>query len=339
MRRFSHYMADMFQNVSLTPPVEPMLAQAVPRLPGPGALPGGTVYEPKYDGYRLLVFAGPDGEVFLQSRNGRDLTNGFPEIAEAAAALGEDVVLDGEAVIYSEGRFDFPALQQRLNRRPGAVAQLARAQPAHLVAFDLIQHAGTEMIAWPYEQRRASLESLFQSHSLEAPWALTPSTTDRTQAEEWLRDWSTVGVEGLVAKGVAQHYECGRRRWQKYRFRESAEAIVAAVTGTLTHPRTLLLGRYTNQGLLRLVARSTPLPSHLRTELSGLLSPGGADHPWQGVRFSTSWGNREPLSFTTVAPELVVEFQGDTAVDRGAWRHPVRIQRIRTDLTPDDVRR
>ncbi len=123
-----------------------MLAQAVQELPGPGALPGGTVWEPKWDGFRLLVFACADGEVFLQSRNGRDLTAAFPEITQAAAALGEDVVIDGEAVIFAEGRLGFPALQQRMNRRPASVARLAREQPAHLVALDLLQHAGTEML-------------------------------------------------------------------------------------------------------------------------------------------------------------------------------------------------
>jgi ATP-dependent DNA ligase len=323
--------------MSLAPPVEPMLARAVPRLPEPAALPGGTVLEPKYDGFRLLVFAGADGDVFLQSRNGSDLTRAFPEIADAAAALGEDVVIDGEAVIYMGGKLDFSALQQRMNRRPRTVALLAREQPAHLAAFDLLQHAGTEMLAWPYAERRAALESLFQGHG-QAPWALTPSTTDRVLARQWLAEWTAVGVEGLVIKGLSQTYQPGRRGWLKYRTRSTAEAVIGAVTGSLIRPETVLLGRYTSDGRFLLVARSTPLGPRLRAELGGgLLAPAGADHPWHDVHFTSHWGCREPLTFTPVAPQLVAEFQGDTAVDRGRWRHPVNLHRLRIDIAPDDI--
>ncbi|MGW7356252.1 ATP-dependent DNA ligase [Streptomyces sp. NPDC054802] len=320
----------------MVPPVEPMLARAVPRLPGPSALPGCTVFEPKYDGFRLLVFAGAE-RVFLQSRNGRDLTEAFPEITEAASALGEDVVLDGEAVIYREGRLDFGALQQRTNRRPSAVAELARREPAHFIAFDLLHHAGADMLEWPYRERRAALESLFQGHTLEAPWALTPTTNDVDQAEQWMRQWAQAGVEGIVAKGAAQPYRPGRRGWQKYRSRDTAEALIGAVTGTLTRPETVLLGRYTSDGELRLVARSTPAPPALRDQLSDQLHPGGPDHPWREMRISSHWGSRTPLDFTCVQPELIAEFHGDTAIDRGRWRHPVRLHRLRPDLTPDDL--
>lgn len=201
-----------FLYMTLVPPVEPMQARAVPQPPEPGALPE-MVFEPKYDGLRMLVFAQPDGEVFLQSLDGDDLTGSFPEIADAAAALGEDVVIDGEAVIRTSGRLDSGALQQRLNTRPPALARLVRARPAHLVAFDLLQHAGTEMLTWPYRERRAALRSLFQGHGLTAPWALTPSTADRAQAEKWLAESSATGVDGLVIKSLTQPYQLGRRGW------------------------------------------------------------------------------------------------------------------------------
>lgn len=320
----------------LVPPVEPMLSRAVPRLPGARALPGGTVFEPKYDGYRLLVFARA-GEVFLQSRNGKDLTAGFPEIAEAALALGEDVVLDGEAVIYREGRLDFGALQQRTSGSARSVARLVLEEPAHLIAFDLLHHAGADLLTWPYRQRRAALESLFQGHGLCAPWALTPTTADPVQAREWMRQWARVGVEGVVAKGQEQPYQPGRRGWQKYRSRDTAEAVIGAVTGTLARPETVLLGRYTPDGELRLVARSTPVPAALRQELGDRLRRASTDHPWRGMRISSHWGSRDPLDFTCVQPDLVAEFHGDTAVDRGRWRHPVRLHRLRTDLTADEI--
>ncbi|MEJ8632087.1 ATP-dependent DNA ligase [Streptomyces sp. MS2.AVA.5] len=313
-----------------------MAAQALARLPALGVLPGGMVFEPKYDGYRLLVFV-HGGEVFLQSRNLRDLTGAFPEIAEAAAALGEDVVLDGEVVIHTGGRLNFSALQHRLNRRPATAARLAVEQPAHFIAFDLLEHQGTNMMTWPYAERRAVLESFFQGHGLHSPWQLTPATTDRDLAEQWLTEWGGLGVEGVVAKGSEQPYLAGQRRWFKIRARDTAEAIVGAVTGPVSSPNTLLLGRYTRAGRLRLVARTTPLPLALRNEIGPLLTPAGPSHPWWSMRLTVTWGNRELLAFTCVKPELVVEFLADTAIDSGRWRHPVRTQRPRTDLGPADI--
>ncbi|WNO76857.1 RNA ligase family protein [Streptomyces sp. AM8-1-1] len=294
------------------------------------------VFEPKYDGYRMLVFA-HGGEVFLQSRNLRDLTRAFPEIAEAAAALGEDVVLDGEVVIHTGGSLDFSALQQRLNRHPSTAVRLAVEQPAHFIAFDMLEHAGTDMLSWPFAERRAALESFFQRHALHAPWQLTPATTDRDLAEQWLTEWGGLGVEGVVAKGAQQPYLAGQRRWFKIRARDTAEAIVGAVTGPITRPNTLLVGRYTRGGRLRLVARSTPLSLSLRDEIGRLTTPTGPEHPWWGMRLTVAWGSREPLSFTCVAPELVVEFLGDTAIDSGRWRHAVWVQRTRPDLAPGDI--
>ncbi|MEJ8639772.1 hypothetical protein [Streptomyces sp. MS2.AVA.5] len=108
-------------------------------------------------------------------------------------------------------------------------------------------------------------------------------------------------------------------------------------TGPVARPNMLLLGRYTRGGRLRLVVRSTPLPLALRDEIGPLLTPAGPGHPWWKMRLTVSWGSREPLSFTCVEPEIVVEFLGDTAVDAGRWRHAVRAQRPRSDLTAEDV--
>ncbi|MCX4586351.1 hypothetical protein [Streptomyces sp. NBC_01481] len=166
-------------------------------------------------------------------------------------------------------------------------------------AFDLLQHASTELLTWSYAERRAALESVFQGHGLQAPWALTPSTSDRALAEEWLTEWTAVGVEGLVIKGLDQTYQPGRRGWLKYRTRNTAEAVIGAVTGSVIRPETVLLGRYTTDGRFLLVARSTPLAPRLRAELGGgLLTPAGADHPWHDVHFTSHWGSREPLAFT-----------------------------------------
>ncbi|MGP3947309.1 ATP-dependent DNA ligase [Streptomyces sp. 7N604] len=322
--------------MALIPPIEPMLAKATDTLPVPRALPGGIALEPKYDGFRLLVFHSA-GTTQLQSRSGNDLSTAFPEITEAAAALPEEVVLDGEAVILMEGRLQFGALQQRVNRPLATTRHLAHLQPAHYLAFDLLQRGTAELLHEPYRARRAALEDLFATHDLGAPWTLTPVTDDRELAEQWLTLWGPVGVEGVVAKGWDQAYHPGRRGWIKVRAKETSEAITGAVTGPVTAPLTLLLGRYDTDGILRLAARSTPLTASLRSELGRLLTAGGPGHPWADVHITASWSSREPLEFTPVEPEHVVEFHGDTAVDAGRWRHAVRPLRLRTDIAPADV--
>jgi ATP-dependent DNA ligase len=252
-------------------PIEPMLARAVDRLPPSGALPGGVVFEPKWDGYRMLISTRGD-RVRLWSRRGTPLGAAFPEITRAAAELGEEVVLDGEVVIFLEGRLDFGALQRRLGRRLGETARLARVEPAHFIAFDLLHRGQTSLLDRPYRARRAALEQLFAEYRLAAPWALSPSTSDRRQAQEWLTYWSAVGVEGVVCKGAGQRYEPGRG-WLKVRSGRSTEAVLGAVTGRLEKPRTVLLGRYDGGGRLRLVARSAPLAAELGRGIGRLLAP------------------------------------------------------------------
>ncbi|MDO0936487.1 hypothetical protein QQY66_34070 [Streptomyces sp. DG2A-72] len=119
--------------------------------------------------------------------------------------------------------------------------------------------------------------------------------------------------------------------------RDSTEAIVGAITGTLRRPQAALLGRYNQDGVLRLVARSTPLHSEAARRLALHLTAAGRGHPWDGVRFTTSWGSRTPLDVVLIEPELVAEIYVDTEQDRGVWRHPVRFARLREDMAPGDV--
>jgi ATP-dependent DNA ligase len=327
----------------LTPPITPMLARASDTLPPVGRVRD-ALYQPKVDGYRVLLFVRQQ-KVFLQSREGKDLTGAFPEVAEAGGILGEDAVLDGELVTHrTEKRgeeeivlLDFAALQSRARRRGDSARNAARKQPAHVVLFDVLEAAGEVLMNRPYRERLAILEDLF-AHRIGPPWTLVTSTSDRAAAARWLNpEWGPAGIEGVVVKSADGTYRPGERGWTKVRAFETAEGVVAGVTGPPRAPGTLLLGRYDVDGDLRLIARTTPIPPAGRRELGAVLAPVLPGHPWQGVRFSAGWRTRDALVWTPVAPEVVAEFRGDTAVDRGRYRHPVRYLRMRADLAPGDL--
>ncbi|MEV2255943.1 ATP-dependent DNA ligase [Streptomyces sp. NPDC050147] len=207
------------------------------------------------------------------------------------------------------------------------------------VAFDILQaDEGQPLLRTPYGERRTRLERLFTEHQLASPWTLCPETTDEALAQEWLASWTEVpGIEGLVVRGSRQHYLPGARALIKVRRRDTTEAIIGAITGTPSHPRSLVLGRLDQHGKLRSVGRSTALRADAVRQLSGQLMAAGPDHPWKGVRFTASWGSRTPLDVVLVEPDLVAEITVDTARERGAWRHPVRFARIRAELHPMHV--
>ncbi|MEU0139662.1 ATP-dependent DNA ligase [Streptomyces albidoflavus] len=312
-----------------------MAAEARATLP-PEGRPGSMFWQQKLDGYRVIVYFRA-GKLYLQSRSGADLTPHFPELQDAAADIGDDLVLDGELVVLLEGRLDFAALQQRARLAGFRARSAALDRPAHVVAFDLLEADGEELLAMPYRERWGRLETLFKERRLAGRWTLVGSTLHRQEALAWMDPaWGRVGIEGVVAKPAAGRYRPGKGGWWKVRSRQTAEAIVGAVTGPVPAPDTLLLGRYDAAGRLRMVARTKPLSATVRRELGELLTPAGPDHPWTGVQFSSAWGARTPLVHAPVEPAFVAEFAGDTSVDdAGRYRHPVDYVRLRDDLTPD----
>ncbi|MGQ4383620.1 ATP-dependent DNA ligase [Streptomyces sp. SAS_270] len=292
--------------------------------------------EPKWDGYRALLGRWPGDRVLIRSRRGGNLTLAFPEIVAAASQLPDDTALDGELVVWERDRLSFERLQQRAHRRAATAVRAAQQWPAHFVAFDLLR-AGTDLTAQPYRARRAALEQLFADHRLQAPWTLCPSTTDPKQATEWL-EWSAVGLEGVVFKRLDQRYLPGFRAWRKYRSRHTTEAVIGAVTGAPTAPTTALLGRFDADGRLQYAGRTTVLNLAVRQTLAAELQQGGPAHPWMGWTFSASWGSQEQLAVRLVEPVVVAEVAVDVSLDAaGRWRHPVRLERVRNDLTPGDV--
>ncbi|MGW1641536.1 ATP-dependent DNA ligase [Streptomyces lavendulae] len=208
-------------------------------------------------------------------------------------------------------------------------------------AFDLLQQDGQELLARPYDERRAQLENLFSEHALTAPWTLVPQTTDLAKAREWLESWTDVsGVEGILVKPLNGRYQAGYRGWTKIRRRDTAEAIVGAITGTLARPQLLVLGRHDTDGRLRPVGRTVPLRPDAARQVAEHLTPAAPGHPWTGARFSATWGSRDVLDTTLVHPALVAEVSADRAIDHGGvYRHPLRFQRLRLDIEVQDVPR
>ena len=324
----------------LRPPVEPMLAQARETLPAPGVLAGQLVYQPKWDGYRTLLFTPSPAvrSVRLQTRRGSLIESRFPDLVRAAAVIPDGWVLDGELIVWSGGAVSFADLQRRANASTRSAAALAEHLPAHIVIFDALQAGGVELLDQPYSRRRQQLEDLFAEHALADPWVLCPQTTDQATAQEWLTSWTDIaGIEGLVIRGNEQRYRPGARALIKVRRRTTAEAIIGGITGTLRRPSSLMLGRLDQAGTLRVVGRSTPIHPDTARLAAEQLTPAGEGHPWEGRRFTASWGSRAPLDVTLVDPTTVAEIAADTAQDRGVWRHPVRVVRLRLDMTAADV--
>ncbi|MEU8226181.1 ATP-dependent DNA ligase [Kribbella sp. NPDC048915] len=318
----------------LTGPVALELARAVEQLPGEHAMPGGSRFELKWDGFRAGAVC-VAGEVRLWSRNGKDFTAKFPDVQAALQAqVDVDCVLDGELVVWDGARLDFDALQQRMVNTAATVRRrLAPAQPASLVVFDVLAVDSVDVRPMRWTARRTRLEEL--AKRWRPPLQLSPTTADIAEAQEWLEAFKTSGVEGLVVKGATTRYQPGRRDWVKWKTRDTIEAIIGAVTGSLRHPELLVVGRYRGKEL-EVVGRTVQLHDDQAAAIGKLLKPAGARHPWPD-QISTHWGRGSKTSIVKVRPAVVVEVAADAALQAGHYRHPLRLVRHRSDLDPSDV--
>lgn len=318
----------------MRPPVPLALAKAVSRIPPENALPGGCLYEPKWDGFRLALLTEDDG-VSLWSRQGKNLSRYFPELVAAAnKQIPPGFLIDGEAVIWSEGRLDFDALQQRMTASKTNLAPLAVERPASFAAFDLLTAAHYDTRGVPLSQRRELLEAL--SSEWDAPLALSPTTRDKKLAEQWFAEMPATGIEGLVVKGASQLYEGGQRQWLKVKHRDVIDVVCGAVIGSRTEPTAIVAGLPLREELV-IVGRSTALSTKTARVLAQHLSPPASNHPWpeqisHGAldRFSKDKG---PVALTLVEP-IVVEVAADVAWSGRSFRHPLRFRRVRPELQP-----
>src|SRR5437762_5023264 len=228
------------------PPVAPMLARSVPRIPD-----GALSFEPKWDGFRSIIFRDGD-EVEIGSRNGKPMTRYFPEIVAAVkASLPERCVVDGEIVVVVGERLEFEVLQQRIHPATSRVNRLAKETPASFIAFDILARDDEDYTTRPFAQRRELLVAALAG--ARPPIHLTPATTDHRLAEQWFEQFEGAGLDGIVAKPLAGTYEPDRRVMFKIKHERTADCVVA---GYRTHKSSeeaigsLLLGLYRDTGQL-----------------------------------------------------------------------------------------
>ncbi|MFI9060866.1 ATP-dependent DNA ligase [Streptomyces sp. NPDC053429] len=299
------------------------LAATVRTLP----LAAGLAYEPKFDGHRLVILRTADA-VVLQARSGRIVTSAFPDLALAAQRLPAGTVLDGEVVVWHEGRTDFALVQRRAAATAARAPLLAQSLPASYAAFDVLELAGVDVRGRPYERRRALLVDLLAP--LGPPLQPVPMTTDPELAATWFETLPASGIEGLVVKRLDQAYPAGRRAWQKLRHTDVRDAAVIGYTGTPRRPAALVL-LVPGDDEAPLV--SSPLSAPLRRELAEALAARTDDAPTApspaGTAPSptvTAVGLGE-VAYRPLDPPLSAE------VRHTSLRHPPpEVLRLRTDL-------
>ena len=335
----------------IAPPIEPMLAKLTDELPPEG----GFLFEPKWDGFRAIVFRG-GGELFIQSRDLRPLDRYFPELHEALVdGLPDGCVVDGEIVIATPDGLDFDALQTRLHPAASRVAKLAREIPASFVAFDVLAAGGADLREAPQEERRARLERL--AGGALAPIHLTPMTRDRTVAAEWLDRFEGAGLDGVMAKPLDGTYQPGKRAMLKIKHARTADCVVAGFRWHKAGPGelvgSLLLGLYDDHGRLHHVGVTSAFTMATRRALAQELAPlrehALDDHPWrewaEAMEGGTTrmpggqsrWSAGKDLSWEPLRVERVCEVKYDH-MQGDRFRHAAVFGRWRPDRQPRDCR-
>ncbi len=307
----------------LKPPVKPQLAKSARELP----LGDDWCYEPKFDGFRTIVFREGD-DVQLQSRNGRPMNRYFPDVVEQVLELpGDRLVLDGEMIVVVDGMQEFDLLSQRIHPAASRVERLREETPAGLVAFDLLAEGDELLCGLPYTERRERLAAVVAD-----PVQLTPMTPDPDDAGQWLTGTS----EGVIAKQCDAPYRPGERKGMvKIKRVRTADAVVAAFRfgkeeGTLG---SLILGMYDDEGGLHIVGHTSGFKAKEKRELLGKLEPYRTGERGSGE--PSRWKSDEELVWEGLRPELVVEVAFDHITGQRI-RHGAKLLRWRDDKDPGE---
>ena len=338
-------------NLPVNPPVLPMLAKRVSELPKVGA----WIFEPKWDGFRALVFRDGD-EILIQSRDEKSLNRYFPELIEPITSqLPTRCVLDGEIVVAQEEALDFDALQLRIHPAASRVKLLSHEIPASIVFFDLLSEGDQDFRNLVFQERRQKLESLLSS--VAPPLHLTPATYDLATVTDWFRRFEGAGLDGVVAKPLTGTYESNKRVMLKIKHERDCDCVVAGFRwhkkGERAAVGSLLLGLYNDSGALQHVGVCASFTEKRRRELVEFLAPyrenALADHPWKHWAEEPSqvdpaqrmpggqsrWSGGKDLSWEPLRPELVVEVAYDH-MQGDRFRHTAQFRRWRTDKKPAD---
>jgi ATP-dependent DNA ligase len=326
-----------------------MLSRLIRELPPAGEV----IYEPKWDGFRTIVFR--DGSsVELGSRNERPMTRYFPELIEPLlTSLPERCVVDGEVVIVGPKGLDFDALLQRIHPAASRIRKLAQEIPASFVAFDLLAEGDEDLRGKPFEERRRRLEqALLKAHP---PVHVTPATRDRVQAEEWFRHFEGAGLDGVMVKPLGLRYLENKREMLKVKHERTADCVVAGFRwyrdgGSEGVIGSLLLGLYDSNGSLQHVGICSGFTAARRKQLVGELEPLRTNalegHPWrewatlggeseQRMPGTPSrWNNKKDLSWEPLRPERVTEVSYDH-LQGNRFRHATHFLRWRPDRKPE----
>ena len=341
-------------HLPFNPPLAPMLSRAADALPSDD----GWQFEPKWDGFRTLIFRDGD-ELMLQSRDEKPMNRYFPElVAPLLASLPKRCVIDGEIVIVGAHGLDFEALLLRIHPAASRVKLLASQIPASYVAWDLLAIGDEDLREVPLEQRRKRLEKVLGKAS--APVHLSPATRDRALADDWFLRFEGAGLDGVMAKRLDSPYRAGERTMIKVKHARTADCVVAGFRWHKAGPGTmvgsLLLGLYDDEGQLHHVGVTAAFTNAMRKQLVEELAPlrknALVNHPWQhwaeaqqqaneaGQRLpgaSSRWNRGKDLSWEPLRPERVVEVAYDH-MQGTRFRHAAQFVRWRPDKPPSECR-
>ena len=336
----------------VNPPILPMLAKRVSELPAAGS----WIFEPKWDGFRSLVFRDED-EIFIQSRDEKSLNRYFPELLDPLRSqLPARCVLDAEIVLAKNGALDFEALQLRIHPAASRVNLLSQQMPVSIVFFDLLSEGDRDLRTMPFHERRRELESLLSSAA--PPVHLTPATSELTVATDWFRRFEGAGLDGVVAKPISGSYESNKRVMLKVKHERECDCVVAGFRwhkkGERTAVGSLLLGLFDEAGSLQHVGVCASFTDTKRRELVEYLAPyrenALANHPWkhwaehlaengEAARRipggQSRWSHGKDLSWEPLRPELVVQVAYDH-MQGSRFRHTAQFRRWRVDKKPSD---
>jgi ATP-dependent DNA ligase len=333
-------------NLPVKPPILPMLAKRSLELPAEG----GWIFEPKWDGFRALVFR-DEQEILIQSRDEKSLNRYFPELIEPLRThLPERCALDGEIVIARSGGLDFDALQLRIHPAASRVRLLSQQTPAAIVFFDLLCVSDRDLRNVPFENRRAELERLLQA--AEPPIHLTPATGNFDVAADWFRRFEGAGLDGVVAKRISGVYESNKRAMLKIKHERDCDCVVAGFRwhrkGDHDSVGSLLLGLFDDSGVLHHVGVCSSFTDKTRRELVEFLAPfrenALAAHPWRKWADAdyqripgggSRWSQGKDLSWEPIRPELVVQVAYDH-MQGDRFRHIAQFRRWRFDKNTAD---